>query len=123
MRLFEPDDYEVIREWFTLRKMGAPLLSDLPSTGFIVDFCAAGFIIETNCSTAILDFFISNPECSAEQRSKALNQITQNLLDLAKRKKYRGVLASTKLSAIENRAYQNRFKSLGAFKMFYKGLQ
>jgi hypothetical protein len=122
MRLFENDDYPIIFEWFEKRGMRTPPFNEFPRSGFIVDMHAAGFLIETDTSMAMFDFFISNPESPRALRDKALDQIVKGLSDLAKRRKYKYILCSSQVAAIERRAIKNHFRPLGLFKMFQKEL-
>lgn len=109
MRLYESDDYPTIQEWYVARGVPVPLPGDFPKVGFIEDLCAAGFLTETDTPCAILDFFISNPECPAGDRSKALDLITQNLISHAKRKGFRRVICTTSVPAIHKRAVSMKF--------------
>lgn len=122
MRLYESDDYPAIKYWFSQRGLQAPSPSSLPKLGVIVDHMAAGFLIQTDTSMAIIDFYISNPDVEAHRRDHALDQITEALLKHAKRLGFKSVKSTTYLDAIAKRAKDHGFNEIGMFRTFVKGV-
>lgn len=119
MRLYEPSDYPIVKEWIEMRGFPTPLPSDLPEIGFIEDFVAAGFLIQTDTSTAIIDFYVTNPEASPIKRAYALNKLTECLIQDAKSRGYKKVRCSTRVVSISKLAKFHGFKSVGTFESLF----
>jgi len=81
-RRYNTGDLEEIRSWY--EKRGMQLIPSLiPPVGFIVPGIAAGFMISTNTTAAILEPFIANPEVSEWERDTALRYILDKLVEQA----------------------------------------
>jgi len=115
MRTYKISDYETISFWFKKRGMSAPLRSDLPFIGLIEDSIAAGFLIKTDTNMGIIDFYVSNPDCSFMQSGRALDEITQGLLEIAAKEGMTRVLCTTQKNSIARLAIANGFNSQGQF--------
>lgn len=82
-RKYRDEDFEEIRSWFD--KRGIPLeLESLPKVGFIMPGIAAGFLMQTDTTTCILEPFIANPFTLKKSREVALDSIFELLLKEAK---------------------------------------
>lgn len=79
-----------LSHFLSQRKMPVDLiLNDIPKHGFIVFTeeqmpVAAGFLRLVEGDYCLFDSFITNPECSPEERNKALDLITSSLINLGK---------------------------------------
>lgn len=120
MRHYEMEDYPELASWFRARGLALPCDRDLPDEGLIISGVAAGFLIQTDTSTAILDFFITNPETSPRARGEALNEISRGLIERARALGFRRVTCDSQLDTIVRRARALGFQELGEFKSFSK---
>lgn len=122
LRKYSKHDYLTFCEWFFKRQMKPPVAYILPPVGMIVDGVGAGFLIETNCHVAMLDFFITNPDASAESRHEALEQITSSLIFYAAANDYKFIRADSSIESIQERAIARGFKKSGEYSVFWKEL-
>jgi|SRR6478609_7169558 len=85
---FRPEDYEDIKVW--CEKRSCPLISteSLSETGFIVkvreEKIMAGWFYHTNSNIAWLEFVITNPDSSSENRHQALDLFFETTVNYAK---------------------------------------
>lgn len=70
-RPYQKEDYHLIKEWMEKRQKDIPKESRLPKWGIVVGECAMVFLVQTDCNVAILEYFITDPEASAEKRQLA----------------------------------------------------
>jgi len=122
MRLYEPDDFEMIRGWFNKRNMKAPLSHYLPKLGFIEDFHAACFLVETDTPVAYLDFLISNPGSETVARHAAINQIVFNLMREAKKRGFSVIKATSQLESVAKMAHDFGYTNIGIFNTYIREL-
>jgi hypothetical protein len=120
MRLFEPDDYQVIQGWFSNRGMPWPPYQYLPKIGFIEDFYAAGFLIQTDTPIAMIDFIISNPAAPLRKRAESVESVVMALIEEAKQKKFKAICSNSRIHSIKNLAKSLGFKEIGEFSEFYR---
>lgn len=71
VREFLPEDYPVICGWLEKRGVPAPTIDHLPPVGWIVDDVCCGFLVQSDSGIAFVDFFVSNPDSSEEDRLAA----------------------------------------------------
>ena len=117
---YESDYYPEIAGWFRARGAKAPKPENLPKVGVFIQEVAVGFLIQTDTSTAILDFFIANPEATKAARSTALDMIAKELIGKAKMLGFDSVRCDSQLDTIVKRARALGFSDLGDFKVFTK---
>lgn len=98
--------------------MAVPLPGDLPEIGLVEKNTAAGFLIITDTSCAIIDFYISNPKAEKVKVGRALKEITTGLLDHVRRAGIKRVKCTTQLESIKKLAKSNGFRSLGQYESF-----
>ena len=122
MRAYEKKDYADISRWCALRDVAPPPEWALPENGFFSPDLAAGFLILTDTKVGIIDFYISNPLADKVMKSRALDRITQKLLEIAKDNDLKMVICSTKNEAIKKRALRNGFREGETFTSFSKGV-
>lgn len=111
-------DFDEISRWFDVRGKTMPHRSLFPSTGFIVNGIAAGFVYFTDSNVAIIEGYISNPHVDSKTRSNALDIITAELLMKAKSSGYKLLKCDTQLEAIKIRAKKHGFKPVGSYESF-----
>lgn len=122
LRRYTKHDYLTLCEWFAKHKMKAPLYFLLPPVGMIVDGIAAGFLIETNCHVAILDFFVTNPDVDSEARNKAIEEIVSSLQFYAGANDFKYLKCDSSIDSIKQRALARGFKKIDDVSVFYKEL-
>ena len=119
MRLFEPEDYQFLSQWFLKREMHVPYVY-LPSVGFIEDHFAAGFLIQTDTPVACIDFLVSNPDSDMKKRGEAIVHVVQALIDEARRRKFKALKVNSHIRSVERLSAAFGFNDLGDFRTFYK---
>lgn len=83
VRVFKPEDFELIKPWYEARGLEMPNRKLYPTTGGIVDGVAAGFLLLTDSCLGIIDGYISNPDTRRVDRYEALIGITNHLISQA----------------------------------------
>lgn len=83
VRKYIDRDFEEVRSWYTQRGMNLEAGS-LPKLGFIIPNIGAGFLMQTDTDSCILEPFIANPYTLKKERDVALDSIFEELLKSAK---------------------------------------
>ena len=122
MRIFDPDDYKIIQDWFYGHHMQAPLASYLPNIGFIEDYYCAGFLVQTDTPIALIDFVVTNPVAQLRARAEAVHSIIDTLIKEAKRRGFKAVKCDTQKRSIAKLSVPFKFADLGNFHTFYREL-
>jgi len=122
VRDYYPDDYHMISKWCSLRYVPVPPVWSFPPTGVIVPDVACGFLLKMNNQCAIMDFFISNPEASKEDRADAFDLIVEDLELSAKEAGIKMLLANSNIAAIQEMAQKHNYSFAGNFVHFMKEL-
>lgn len=122
IREYKPTDYETIKGWCKARNINAPEESALPKTGFIDDELAVGFLYSTDSSVCMIDGYVSNPNSGKEDRSLALDKITDFLICSARSLGFKFVKADTKNKSISARCLKHGFIDSGNYSSFMKEL-
>jgi len=120
--MYEIDDDEKVQIAGWLRARNLPVPTSWPAEGRIVPGVAAGFLVMTDCSVGILDFFVSNPEASRSERDKALDEIAQELIGRAYVRGCGTIRCNSQLDTIVRRARRLGFRELGTFTALQKEL-
>src|SRR4051812_14294737 len=102
-RFFQEEDLAQINDWYAIRQMPPMKAAILPKFGLIVDGACAGFLYQTDSAMSMLDGFIANPLASGEERERALDLVTEGLMERAKELGFLTVVAQTKRGAIRER--------------------
>ena len=110
VRQYTLNDYQMIAEWYIERRMTPPKSEQLPVIGFVVDGTAAGFLYNADGKLALLEGYIASPRSSAYLRDVALDLITENLINAAKKLGVNKIFAASSLRAIQRRAEVHGFK-------------
>lgn len=84
-------DYKMLAGWWMKRTMLPPKAEFLPENGYIVSEKMALFICKTDSKFAILEFFISDPDTSKEQRKVLTDLLVEYVLDECKNLGYSSV--------------------------------
>lgn len=105
-------DFDEISKWAEARSLDMPDKKYFPKTGFIVNGIAAGFIYYTDSPIAIIDCYLSNPGSLKEDRDKALDLITEELIKNAVFHKCLMIKCDTGLESIKKRALKFGFNSV-----------
>lgn len=104
MREFErPQDLLTINKWLSTYDMGDLCADDIPDVGFIVDDVACGFLCETNTSVCFIEGFITNPLALSDQRNKAIWEIADAVLQVAKSSGYKRCILLSNDKTVLNR--------------------
>jgi hypothetical protein len=122
LRNYEQSDYATIESWCFLRKVDPMLEADLPDTGLYVEDHAVGFIIMMSNNYVMLDFFITNPMSSKEDRTTALDLIMNEVIKRCKFFKIRKIIATSNLKATKDVCERHGLKSVGEFVSYQREL-
>jgi len=114
------EDYEQIVSWCEGHEILPPKYDDLPRAGYIEPHVAVGFLIWTDTSTAILDFFITNPRVGAVTRARAIESIVLELIARAKALGFRRLKCDSQKSGIKKIAKRFNFNCFGDHTVFCK---
>lgn len=106
---------EALAQWLNARGMDTES-EDLPAIGFVAytrhSPCAMAFLRKVEGGYAILDGFVSNPECSPSERNDALDRVTEALTDEADRLGIKMLLAWSKDRNTLLRSYNHGFSPM-----------
>jgi hypothetical protein len=133
LREFEPKDLATLTRWYHAHNINAPTMDDLPAFGLVAELpaaegslwsimLAAGFLVETDTNTCIVDFFVANPEASREARGFAIDAVCEGLEASARIRGYSKLKCDTRLETIKHRALKHGCLPIGEFSVFLKGL-
>lgn len=118
-RRFKEADYKTIARWYRERDIAPPRFELLPSTGFIVNDVAAGFIYLTDSALCLVDGLISNPDCSPLRVGRALQLLSKVLVGQAIKCGAQGVVVLTKSRTIAKLATSREFSYTGEYSNYY----
>lgn len=100
-RQVQPSDLiQIQRWWIDHHGHSSPVLY-LSTLGWIVDNIACGFFYETNSSECYLEYCVSNPSSTHDERQKAMNLLMDEAEKYAKVNNFKRIFAITKTSGIE----------------------
>lgn len=120
MRDYTFDDYQEVCRWFRDRGMTTPKPSDLPLTGKIIPFVAVGFLLKTDTTACVLDFFVTNKDANMMARGRAIDTITRALILEAKKLGFKRVRCDSRIDTIKKKAVSLGFRSSGDHTVFCK---
>lgn len=84
-------DYNMLAKWWIGHLMDPPSIDFLPENGYIISNKMALFICKTDSKFAILEFYISDPNSSKEERKVLSDLILNYTLDECKKMGYKYV--------------------------------
>lgn len=120
MRRYVESDYQQIKSWLIKRDRSYPQADNLPTIGLIVDDVACGFLIKTDTKTAIMEYFISNPDASIFKINEAIDLIILGLTELAEDNGFKYIKCDSNLRSIQRKALKNGFIPIGNYHNFIK---
>lgn len=111
---YTPEDHaQDLSQWLQARGMDC---DDTPAIGFVAytrhSPAAMAFLRKVEGGYAILDGFVSNPECSPSERNDALDRVTQALTDEADRLGIKMLMAWSKDVNTLTRSLNHGFTAL-----------
>lgn len=118
MKYYTEADYTKIASWLRQRGFQVPMPDDLPEIGLVERDVAAGFLVLTDTSCAIIDFLVSNPSANKVRVGRAINEIADGLLGHAKRAGMKRVKCNTRVASVKKLAESRGFKSAGLYECF-----
>lgn len=106
-------DYQDVCKWWIAQGWPALPESILTTSGFIVEHegqkLAATWIFKTNCPIYIMEWTVGNPECKWEDRSEAIQMVTNAACQWAKEDGAKQVFTMTKVERFINKLEENGF--------------
>lgn len=118
IRKFELSDYNELTEWWSFWRFPAPSLNLLPIlpddrvNGFLATKdgmnIACGFLYFTNSDFCWIEYIVSNPKATKEDRANGLNKVIEALTEEGKA--YGFTVAFT---SVKNESLIKRMKGLG----------
>ena len=112
----------MIQSWYRERSLPVPEAPMLPVIGFVEEGVAAGFLVRTDTTLALLDGFVTNPAAQSNHKDIALDDIVDAIIEEARFLGFTALMAITKSEAIKARATMWRFDEDGTYTGFYKDI-
>jgi len=99
VRPLEQEDMAEVTRWITSRGVGESVTSVLPMHGYIVEGkCACFIYLAENAPVCFIEWIVSNPDISARESVRGINELAGGLKDLCESLAESGVRAFTVLS-------------------------
>ena len=119
LRIAKHSDYETLKEWWAFWRFPAPSFYSLPQEDK-ENFCgviaykddkeiASGFLYKTNSTLCWVEYIVTNPMTSAEERSEGVQKVLNSLSELAIEFGYVAVFSSLKNENLINKYKDNGF--------------
>lgn len=119
IRIAKHTDYEMLKEWWGFWRFPAPSIKALPQydlscfNGVIASEegkdLACGFMYTTNSDMVWIEFIVTNPNTTAEERNKAILSVLDELSLSAKALGYSIAFSSIKNENLINKYVENGF--------------
>lgn len=122
MRRVVASDLPDICGWYEVRGTPAPRYTSFPAIGMIEDEVAAGFLYRTDSDIGWLEGYISNPAAELRRRTDALTLLTAALLEEARSRGVRTVVALAKTRGIERLSSRFGMRRCGVYAMMERSL-
>lgn len=119
-RRYKDHDYEMVYNWFFSRGIAPPSRLFLPEIGYLVEGVAAGFLVQTDTSVAVLDYMVSGLGVDPSLKARSIVAIADSLIREAEYLGYEAVKCDTLIDSIANKAIDLGFKEQGSFRTFIK---
>lgn len=113
-------DLDQINRWYIGHGQGPISTDGLPPTGFVVDDVAAGFMYKTDGKLGILEFWVSNPSATSDERHRAFTAIGDQFLKEAIRSGITRIWCLSAASDIIDRSKDWEFKPVGHFELLVR---
>lgn len=108
MRRYEPKDYEMLCSWWKSKDFPCPPEVILPTTGYVCDEIAAGFLYLSNSALAYVEWVVADPNADKQKRSEALDKLFDHVFAEAKKAGAIMLFTSSNIPP-----YMERVKKLG----------
>lgn len=113
IRTAKHSDYKTLVEWWSFWRFPAPSQGSLPHynedsfNGVIVSKdnkdIASGFLYETNSNMCWIEFIVTNPKTTSEERNEGVLKVLEELSSVAKRLGFSIVFSSIKNQNLINK--------------------
>lgn len=120
---FKREDYAQIFDWYLKRNLAPALFADLPKHGYLIDNVVCGFIVSTDADFCILEYAISNPECSKELRKEGSMMVLAQLEKKAKTLGYKRMLCFLNHAGVIDTFDKRNFNKQEDCKVYSKEIQ
>ena len=117
-RIAKYSDYEMLQEWWKVWRFTSPPIITLPQedneyfSGVIAyennKDIACGFLYKTNSALCWLEYIVTNPNTTSEERNLGIKTVIEQLSIKAKELGYEAIFSS-----IKNENLINKYKELG----------
>jgi len=98
-RMYKPEDYKMLTEWWTKQKWPSVPEDMLPDVGMISECngeaICAGFLYLSNSKAVWMEFIIANPDTDKTIRDAALDELVDNLCLYAELKNNKYIVTCT----------------------------
>ena len=118
IRIAKHTDYETLKDWWGFWRFPSPSIPSLPQyeqgsfNGLIASHngkdLAAGFLYETNSAMCWIEYIVTNPKTSSEEREEAILKVLEELSSSARELGYLAIFSSLK-----NENLINKYKKIG----------
>lgn len=119
IRIVKYEDYDILKEWWSFWRFPAPSPLLLPQyeeglfNGLLISEkgkdLASGFLYETNSGIAWIEFIVTNPKTTSEERNKAILKLLEELSNSAKELGFLTIFSSVKNENLINKYIENGF--------------
>jgi hypothetical protein len=114
IRLFTPEDYPIVKEWWAGHDWEGVPLDVLPSLGAIAsvageDVCAAWLYMDNSVGVCMLEWLVANPESSGKKILVAERMLQNFLEEEAKEMDYGVMLTTCKQESLARLHEKNGF--------------
>jgi hypothetical protein len=119
IRIAKHIDYETLKVWWSFWRFPAPPIQFLPRyeedkfNGLIVSIngkdLAAGFLYETNSNMCWIEYIVTNPKTTAEERDEAIVKLLEELSISAKNLGYQIIFSSIKSESLISKYIKSGF--------------
>ena len=117
-RIAKYSDYEMLQEWWKFWRFPSPPIVTLPQeddeyfSGVIAynneKEIASGFLYKTNSAICWLEYIVTNPKTTSEERDLGIKKVIEVLSNMAKELGYKAIFSS-----IKNENLINKYKNSG----------
>lgn len=119
IRIVKYEDYDMLKEWWSFWRFPAPSPLLLPQyeeglfNGLLISEkgkdLASGFLYETNSGIAWIEFIVTNPKTTSEERNKAILKLLEELSNSANELGFLTIFSSIKNENLINKYIENGF--------------
>jgi len=119
IRVAKHTDYEMLKEWWGFWRFPAPSIQSLPhyedeSFNGLIAYkdgkdIACGFLYETNSNMCWVEYIVTNPKTSSEEREEAILSVLEQLSLSAKHLGYSILFSSLKSDSLIDKYKKNGF--------------